>query len=83
MGSSTIYTTQRKRAGHKACYHGSPATSVRKANFLVKVVVLECCVKTVCLVPEITDILNSDETQRKYDSGAAERNLKSRARKTR
>jgi len=35
--------------GHKACYHGSPATSVRKANFVVKVVVLECCEKTMYL----------------------------------
>jgi len=51
--------------GHKACYNGSPVTSVRKANFVVKVVLLECCEKTVCLVPEITDIVNSGQTQRK------------------
>jgi len=63
-------------------YDGSPATSVRKANFAVKVVVLECWEKTVCLVPEITDIVSSGQTQRKYQSRAAKRKLKSRARKT-
>jgi len=36
-----------------------------------------------CVVPEITDIVNSDQTQRKYKNGAAETKLKSRARKTR
>jgi len=41
--------------------------------FAVKVVVLECCEKTACLVPEITDIVNSGQTQRKYKSGAAKR----------
>jgi len=45
-----LFMTLRKRAGIKACYNGSPATSVRKANFVVKVVVLECCEKTACLV---------------------------------
>jgi len=52
-------------------YDGSPATSVRKGNFVVKVVFLDYCEKTVCLVPEITDIVNSGQTQRKYQSGAA------------
>jgi len=65
--------TQRKRAGHKACYDGSPATSVRKGNFAVKVVVLRCCEKTVCSVPEITDLIDSGQMQRKYKGGAAER----------
>jgi len=65
--------TQRKRS----------STSVIKANFVVKVVVLECCEKTVCLVPEITDTVSSGQTQRKYKSGAAKRKLKSRARKMR
>jgi len=51
---------------HNACHDGSTAASVRKANFVVKVVVLECCEKTVCLVPEITDIVSSGQTQRKY-----------------
>jgi len=59
--------------GHKECYDGSPATLVRKTNFVVKVVVLECCEKTLCLVPEIADIVNSGQTQRKYKSGATER----------
>jgi len=40
--------------GHTACYDGSPTTSVRKANFVAKVVVLECCVKRVC-VPRTWD----------------------------
>jgi len=65
-----LFTTQ---AEHKACYDGSQATSVRKANFVVKAVVLECCEKTVCLVPEITDIVNSGQTQRKCKSRAANR----------
>jgi len=42
----------------------------------VKVVVLECCKKTVHLIPAITDIVNSGQTQRKYKSGAAERKLR-------
>jgi len=29
-----------------------------------------------CLVPEIADIVNSGQTQRKYKSGAAERKLR-------
>jgi len=53
-----FFTTQRKRAGHKACNDGIPATSVRKANFVVKVVVLACCEETVCFVPEIVDVIN-------------------------
>ena len=40
---------------HKECHAGNLATSVRKANFVVKFVVLECYEKTVCLVPEVTD----------------------------
>jgi len=68
MGS---YTGHRRRAGDKACYDGSPAASIRKANFVVKVVVLECGEKTVCLVPEITDIKNSGQMHRKYKSGVA------------
>ena len=60
-------------------YDGSPATSVRKANFVVEVVVLECCEKTLFLVSENTDIVNSGQKQRKYQSGAAKRKLKSRA----
>jgi len=32
----------------------------------VRDVVLECCEKTVCLIPEITDIVNSGQTQWKY-----------------
>jgi len=71
-----LFMTQRKRGGHKACKDGSPATSVRKANFAVKVVVLECCEKTVCLIQEITDIVNSGQTQWKYKSGAAKRKLR-------
>jgi len=47
--------------GHKACYDGSLAASVRTSNFVVKVVVLECSEKTVCLVTEITDIVNSGQ----------------------
>jgi len=54
---------------------GSPATSVRKANLAVKVVVLDCCQKTVYLIPAITDIVNSGQMQRKYKSGAAKRKL--------
>jgi len=42
-----LFTTERKRAGYKACCDGSPATSVRKANFVVKVVVLELCENSV------------------------------------
>jgi len=69
-----LFTIQRKRAGHKACWDGSLATSVRKDNFTVKVVVLQCCEKTLCLVTaEITGIVNSGQTQRKYKSGAAKR----------
>jgi len=34
---------------------------------------LECCEKTVCLITEITDIVNSGQTQRKYKSKAAKR----------
>jgi len=48
---------------------------VRKANFAMKVVVLECCVKTVCLASEITDIVDSGQTQRKYESGTDKRKL--------
>ena len=62
--------------GHKVRYDGSPATSVRKADFVVKVVVLEYCEKTLCLIPEIADIVNSGQTQRKYKSGGAERKLR-------
>jgi len=42
----------------------------------VKVVVLECCEKTVCLAPEITHIVNSGQTQRKYKSGTDERKIR-------
>jgi len=62
--------------GHKVCYECSPATPVRKANVVVKVVVLEYCEKTLCLVSEIADIVNSGPTQRKYKSGAAKRKLR-------
>jgi len=55
---------------------GNPATSVRKANLAVKVVILECCEKTVYLIPELTDIVNSGQTQRKYKSGATKRKLR-------
>jgi len=47
-----------------------------KANFVVKVVVLDCCEKAVCLVPEIRVILNSGQKQRKCKSGMAKRNLR-------
>jgi len=60
---------------HKVCYDGNPATLVRKANFVVKTVVLESCEKTLCLVPEIVDIVNLGQTQRKYKSGVAKRKL--------
>jgi len=32
--------------------------------------------ETVCLLPEITDIINSGQMQRQYKSGAAKRKLK-------
>jgi len=41
----------------------------------VKTVVLESCEKTLCLVPEIVDIVNLGQTQRKYKSGVAKRKL--------
>ena len=42
----------------------------------MKVVVLECCEKTVCLVPTITDIISSGQMQRQYNSVAAKRKLR-------
>jgi len=54
----------------------------------VKVVVLECCEKTVCLVPKVTDTINSGQTQRKYkverlkgNSGQSKKNAISKLRK--
>jgi len=38
-----LFRAQRKLSGLKARFDGSQATSVRKANFVVKAVVLECC----------------------------------------
>jgi len=42
----------------------------------VKVVVLECCEKTTCRVPESADIINLVQIQQKYGSGAAKRQLR-------
>jgi len=46
----------------------------------VKLIALECCEKTVCLVLKITDVINSGQMHREYKSEAAERKI--RARKT-
>ena len=52
------------------------STSIRKANFVGKVVALECCEKTVCLVADITGVINSRQMLRKYRRGAAARKLR-------
>jgi len=72
-----LITTYRKEHGIK---HVGSVVQLHhlesKANFVVKVVVLDCCEKTVCLLPEIRVILNSGQKQRKYKSGIAKRNLR-------
>jgi len=69
MGSYSWH--KRKEQGIKHVRMVVQLYQLERLTLQWKLLSLECCEKTVCLIPEITDIVNSGQTRRKYNSGAA------------